>query len=235
MSTPLLRTQELCRFYRRGPQEIKAVDHVNFAVEEGEFVAIVGSSGSGKSTVLNLLAGLDTPTGGSIEFGGTPLSSLSRRQLAAHRAHQVGMVFQSFNLIHHRSAVENVEMALYFNQTPHKVRLARSTSMLERLGLADRMTHRPSDLSGGEQQRVAVARALVKEPKILFADEPTGNLDQENAGQISALLTELNREGLTIVMVTHDLETARNHAHRIIRMHYGRIVDDAASAGEGRS
>lgn len=213
------------RHYKRGPQLIKAVDEVDLTVANGEFVAIVGSSGSGKSTLLNLLAGLDTPTAGTINFDGALLSSLNRREIASYRAHQVGMVFQSFNLIHHRSALENVEMALYFNHTPHKDRVAKSTAMLEMLGLGDRLTHRPSDLSGGEQQRVALARALVKGPKVLLADEPTGNLDQDNAQQISELLSRLNRDGLTIVMVTHNLEAARQYAHRVVRMHYGRIVE----------
>ncbi len=226
MSEPLIKTSDLCRFYQRGPQEIQAVNHVDLAIQAQEFVAIVGSSGSGKSTLLNLLAGLDTPTSGSIEFDRVKLSSLGRKELAAYRAHQVGMVFQSFNLIHHRTALENVELALYFNQTNRAERMHKSQKMLERLGLSDRMTHRPADLSGGEQQRVAVARALVKGPKILFADEPTGNLDQENSRQIAELLTELNRDGLTIVMVTHNLETAQGYAHRIIKMHYGKIVDD---------
>lgn len=233
MDSPLIQTSNLCRFYQRGPQEIQAVSHVDLSIQEREFVAIVGSSGSGKSTLLNLLAGLDTPTSGSIEFDGVSLGSLGRKQLAAYRAHQVGMVFQSFNLIHHRTALENVEMALYFNQTNRAERVIKSRAMLERLGLADRMTHRPADLSGGEQQRVAVARALVKGPKILFADEPTGNLDQENSRQIAELLTELNHEGLTIVMVTHNLETAQGYAHRIIRMHYGKIVE-AEHEAEGK-
>jgi putative ABC transport system ATP-binding protein len=215
----------LSRHYKRGPQLIKAVDQVDLTVTNGEFVAIVGSSGSGKSTLLNLMAGLDTPTAGTINFDGAVLSSLNRREIASYRAHQVGMVFQSFNLIHHRSALENVEMALYFNHTQHKDRVAKSTAMLELLGLGDRLTHRPSDLSGGEQQRVALARALVKGPKVLFADEPTGNLDQDNAQQISELLSRLNRDGLTIVMVTHNLDTARQYAHRVVKMHYGRIVE----------
>jgi putative ABC transport system ATP-binding protein len=204
---------------------VRAVDEVTFDFQRGEFLGIVGASGSGKSTVLNLLAGLDTPTSGRIEVDGIILGSLSRRELAAYRAHRVGMVFQSFNLITHYSALENVETALLFNGTPRPERRRRAQEVLERLGLADRVHHRPGDLSGGEQQRVAMARALVKRPDILFADEPTGNLDHDNAGQIAELLTTLNRDGLTIVMVTHNLDMARRCAHRTIGMRYGRLIE----------
>ena len=203
---------------------VRAVDEVTFEFQRGEFLGIVGASGSGKSTVLNLLAGLDTPTSGRIEVDGIILGSLSRRELAAYRAHRIGMVFQSFNLITHYSALENVETALLFNGTPRAERRRRAQEILERLGLADRVHHRPGDLSGGEQQRVAMARALVKRPDILFADEPTGNLDHDNAGQIAELLTTLNRDGLTIVMVTHNLDMARRCAHRTIGMRYGRLI-----------
>lgn len=230
----ILQTSLLCRHYRRGPQVIKAVDEVDISVTQGEFLAVVGSSGSGKSTLLNLLAGLDTPTGGTIHFHGDSLSGYSRSQLAGYRAKQIGMVFQSFNLIHHRSALENVELAMYFNGIPRNERHQRAIAMLDKLGLADRITHRPSDLSGGEQQRVAVARALVKEPAILFADEPTGNLDQENSRQIVALLQQLSRDGLTVVMVTHDLELAKTYASRTIRMHYGRLADGLDSQESSR-
>lgn len=228
-----LTTDKLCRFYRRGPQEVRAVDDVSLQVRRGEFLSIVGASGSGKSTILNLLAGLDTPTSGRIEVDGAVLGNFTKRELAAYRAHRVGMVFQSFNLISHYTALENVALALYFNDTPHGRRLELADEMLRRLGLSDRTDHRPGDLSGGEQQRVAMARALVKKPEVLFADEPTGNLDQENTVQISKLLTELNHAGLTIVMVTHDLDLARSCAHRTIRMNYGRLVEgDRPDGGE---
>ena len=216
---------DLCRHYHRGPQTVKALDHLTLGVGRGEFLGIVGSSGSGKTTLLNLLAGLDTPTSGSVLLDDVPLTSLSRRQLAAYRAQEVGMVFQSFNLISHYNALQNVETALYFNGTPPKERHRLATAILEQLGLADRMTHRPADLSGGEQQRVAVARAIVKKPEILFADEPTGNLDYENAQQIISLLTSLNRDGLTLVLVTHNLEMAQQYTHRTIRLQYGRAVE----------
>lgn len=219
-----LRTDQLCRYYVRGPQTVKALDNATLSVGRGDFLAIVGSSGSGKSTLLNLLAGLDTPTSGLVELGGVALSGMSRRQLSEYRAHKVGMIFQSFNLISHYTALQNVETALYFNGTSPKERTRLATETLEQLGLADRLTHRPSDLSGGEQQRVAVARAIVKKPEIIFADEPTGNLDLENALSIATLLDTLNRNGLTIIMVTHNLEMAQQYTHRTIRMQYGKII-----------
>ncbi|HEY6950939.1 MAG TPA: ABC transporter ATP-binding protein [Bacteroidota bacterium] len=223
-SEAFLRTTELSRYYRRGPQTVRALDGVSIDVGRGEFLSIVGSSGSGKTTLLNLLAGLDTPTSGSVNFNEIPLTAMSRRELAAYRAHKVGMIFQSFNLISHYTALQNVEAALLFNGTSPRERRRCASEILERLGLGDRLTHRPSDLSGGEQQRVAVARAVVKSPEILFADEPTGNLDLENAQQIASLLTSLNRAGLTIVLVTHNLEMAHQYTRRIIRMQYGRVI-----------
>jgi putative ABC transport system ATP-binding protein len=226
-----LTTTDLCRYYHRGPQTVKALDGVSVIVGRGEFLGIVGSSGSGKTTLLNLLAGLDSPTSGIVDLAGVPLSSMSRRQLAAYRAHKIGMIFQSFNLISHYSALQNVEMALCFNGTPPKERKRLATEMLERLGLADRLTHKPSDLSGGEQQRVAVARAIVKKPEILFADEPTGNLDFENAQQIASLLTSLNHDGLTVVLVTHNLEMAQRTTQRTIRMQYGHVVESQKTTG----
>lgn len=227
-----IRTVDLCRYYRPGPHEVRAVDNVNLSIRRGEFLSIVGASGSGKSTVLNLMAGLDTPTSGAVVVNNATLESLNRHELAAYRARSVGMVFQTFNLIGHRTALGNVELALYFDHTPRGDRARKATEMLERLGLGDRLDHRPADLSGGEQQRVAIARALVKKPQLLFADEPTGNLDFDNSRDIVSLLTELNRDGLTVVMVTHDLDLAQKHADRIIRMQYGRIVPTSSETGE---
>jgi len=224
-----LRTAELCRYYTRGSQEIRAVDRVDLEIERGEFIVVVGASGSGKSTLLNLAAGLDRPTAGHIEVGGERLDRLSRRELSRYRARKVGMVFQSFNLLPHHTALKNVEMALYFNGTPRRERRAQAHEMLERLGLGDRVDHRPGDLSGGEQQRVAIARALVKRPEMICADEPTGNLDEENSRSIVDLLVELNREDLTVLAVTHDTDMARRAASRILRMHYGRVTSDTST------
>lgn len=231
MASPWIKVDDLTRHYQRGPQTVRALDGVSFEIDRGELVAVVGSSGSGKSTLLNLLAGLDTPSSGNILVGERQLDKLNRRELALYRAHAIGMVFQSFHLISHRSALQNVEIALYFSDLPARERTTRARAMLERLGLGDRLDHRPGDLSGGEQQRVAIARALVKEPEILFADEPTGNLDHDNAGQIAALLQELNRDGLTIMLVTHDRELADTVANRSIRLVYGKL-EEPASDGE---
>jgi putative ABC transport system ATP-binding protein len=228
-----LRAEEITRHYRRGPHTVMALDRVTIEVGRGEFLSVVGSSGSGKTTLLNLLAGLDSPTSGKVYLEESALSEFSRRQLASYRARKVGMIFQSFNLIGHYTALQNVETALLFNGTPPRQRKQLAMAILERLGLADRVTHRPADLSGGEQQRVAIARAIVKKPEIIFADEPTGNLDFENAEQIISLLTALNHEGLTIVMVTHNLELARLHARRTIRLKYGRVVPEASSGKGG--
>jgi len=221
---PVIRARGLTRVYTRGPQEIRAVDDIDLSIQAGEFMAVVGSSGSGKSTLLNLLAGLDTPTSGEVEVAGTQLSTLTPRGRAEYRATRVGMVFQSFNLIAHRTALQNVELALFFDGTPKAQRKERAFAMLTRLGLQDRTDHLPALLSGGEQQRVAIARALVKEPQLLFADEPTGNLDLENAQQIASLLTELNGDGITVILVTHDLELAARHASRTEHMHYGKMT-----------
>ncbi len=231
---PFLQAIDISRHYRRGPQTIRALDGISLAVERGEFICLVGSSGSGKTTLLNLFAGLDTPTSGSLIVNNVPLSSLSRPELSAYRAHTVGMIFQSFNLISHYTALQNVETALFFNDTPRAERRKLAVEALGLLGLADRMSHKPADLSGGEQQRVAIARAIAKRPELLFADEPTGNLDFENADQIGTLLTDLNRNGLTVVMVTHNLELARRIAGRTIRLRYGKIEsDESLSASKG--
>ena len=224
----MLRIDDLVRVYHLGGQEIRALDGISLEVREGEYLRVVGASGSGKSTLLNLLAGLDRPTSGRV---GTPLGDLgamSRRELATWRSQHVGMVFQTFNLIGHRTALQNVELGMLFAGVPRRERLARAAATLERLGLADRLHHRPADLSGGEQQRVALARALAKRPRLLLADEPTGNLDQENAEQIASSLAQRNREGITVILVTHDPALATESIHRTVRLSYGRIVDEAA-------
>lgn len=233
LSNAWMQTRGLCRYYKHGLQTIHAVDNIDLILPRGDFLGVVGSSGSGKSTLLNLMAGLDSPTSGQVEVEGIALNSLDRRQLAEYRARRVGIIFQTFNLMPHHTAIENVEMALYFNSTPRKDRRQKSIRILEELGLGDRLRHRPPDLSGGEQQRVAIARALVKNPEILFADEPTGNLDQDNTGQIAELLKKLNNSGLTIVLATHDEELAMNYARRIVRMDYGRLIETIPGLSEG--
>ena len=235
MSDFWLKTSDLCRYYRRGQYEVRAVDRVNLTLPKGEFLAVVGASGSGKSTLLNLLAGLDTPTSGRIDIAGLSLNEMTRRERSAYRARRVGMIFQSFNLLTHQTALRNVELALYFDGTPKRERRRQAAEMLEKLGMADRLDHRPGDLSGGEQQRVAIARALVKNPEILFADEPTGNLDHDNAQQMADLLIDLNRRGLTVIIVTHDLDLARTCSHRLVRMHYGVLTNGEPHGESGET
>jgi putative ABC transport system ATP-binding protein len=245
MSEGLLATRGLRRHFHRAGHVIRAVDGISLKIDRGDFLAVVGASGSGKSTLLNLLAGLDTPTAGRVEFGGRSLADLSRRELAAYRARRVGMVFQSFNLLPHLTALQNVALALYFGDCLPRERQSRAAGILTQLGLADRLEHRPLDLSGGEQQRVAIARALVKDPEILFADEPTGNLDAENAAAIASILTQCHQRGLTVVLVTHDPSLARRAAGRLVCMHYGKLMsgshtenedggDESGPAGEPR-
>ena len=221
----LLAAKEVSKIYQMGTNNVAALDNVSMDVKEGEFVAIQGTSGSGKSTLLNVLGGLDHPTKGEVFFASKPLRPFSKREMARYRRFSVGMIFQNFNLIPTMSARENVALALAFGGLRGMPRRTRSVELLERVGLRDRLTHRPAELSGGEQQRVAIARALANNPKVLLADEPTGNLDSIRAHELLALLREMvNRDGLTILMVTHDHELANSFADRIILMKDGKIV-----------
>ncbi len=208
-----------------GTTTVAALDQVSVAIEEGGFVAIQGTSGSGKSTLLNMLGGLDHPTSGEVLFAEKPLAPLSKREMARYRRFSVGMIFQNFNLIPTMTAQENVGLALAFGGLRGAQRRKRSEELLSRVGLADRLTHRPSELSGGEQQRVAIARALANNPKALLADEPTGNLDSTRAHELLALLREMvSHDSLTVLMVTHDRELATSFADRIILMKDGRVI-----------
>ena len=209
-----------------GSTTVAALDHVSVAVEGGEFAAIQGTSGSGKSTLLNVLGGLDHPTDGEILFDSKPLAPLSKKAMARYRRYSVGMIFQGFNLIPTMSAEENVGLALAFAGIRGSQRRKRAQELLDRVGLADRMTHRPAELSGGEQQRVAIARALANRPRVLLADEPTGNLDSTRAHELLALLRAMvSSDALTIIMVTHDRELAETFADRIILMKDGKVVE----------
>ncbi len=222
----LLETQQVSKIYQMGSTEVAALDNVSMAVEAGEFVAIQGTSGSGKSTLLNMLGGLDHPTSGEVLFDKKPLTPLSKKEMARYRRHSVGMIFQNFNLITTMSAAENVGLALAFGGLRGQKRDARALELLERVGLKDRLTHRPSELSGGEQQRVAIARALANSPRVLLADEPTGNLDSTRAEELLALLRQMvESDKLTIMMVTHDRDLAARFADRIVIMKDGRIVE----------
>ncbi|HEY6186427.1 MAG TPA: ABC transporter ATP-binding protein [Pyrinomonadaceae bacterium] len=223
--TTLLETREVSKIYRMGSVTVAALDRVSMKIEEGEFVAIQGTSGSGKSTLLNMLGGLDHPTSGEVLFDNDSLGPFTKREMARYRRHSVGMIFQNFNLIPTMTAAENVRLALAFGGLRGKPREERTEELLRRVGLADRMEHRPSELSGGEQQRVAIARALANRPRVLLADEPTGNLDSTRAQELLALLREMvGREGLTVLMVTHDQELAARFADRIVFMKDGRVI-----------
>lgn len=222
----ILETREVSKIYTMGATEVKALDGVSISVNEGEFVAIQGTSGSGKSTLLNMIGGLDHPTSGEVLFDSKPLGPFSKKEMARYRRFSVGMIFQNFNLIPTMTAAENVRLALAFGGLRGPERKRRAAELLERVGLADRLEHRPSELSGGEQQRVAIARALANNPKVLLADEPTGNLDSTRAHELLALLQQMvETDSLTILMVTHDRELAGSFANRIILMKDGKVVE----------
>jgi len=222
----LIETREVTRVYQMGSNRVTALDGVNVTVAEGEFVAIQGTSGSGKSTLLNLLGGLDHPSSGDVLFDSQSLGPLTKKQMARYRRFSVGMIFQNFNLIPTMTAAENVRLALAFGGVRGPARQERARVLLERVGLVDRMDHRPAELSGGEQQRVAIARALANHPRVLLADEPTGNLDSTRARELLALLREMvDRDRLTVMLVTHDHELASSFADRIIMMKDGRVQE----------
>ncbi len=213
-----------------GANVVHALDGVTLTVAEGEFVGLLGTSGSGKSTLLNLIAGLDRASSGRLLVFGQDLTSMSSDDLSRHRQKNVGIIFQSFNLISTMSATENVALSMMFAGVPRAEREQHAAALLASVGLAGRQTHRPKELSGGEQQRVAIARALSNQPRLLLADEPTGNLDSRTSKDIMALLKDLNeREGKTVIMVTHDADLARRYAHRIVTMLDGKALSEATA------
>jgi putative ABC transport system ATP-binding protein len=223
-----LKASKLSRTYRMGQSEIRAVNDVTFSVDSGDFVALLGSSGSGKSSLLNLIAGLDTPSSGSIAVAGRDLAQMSRDELARYRRSTVGMVFQAFNLVPAMTVLENVELPMRFAEVPREHRMDRARAALERVGLGHRLAHRPSELSGGEQQRASLARALVNSPSLLLADEPTGNLDSRTGMEIMELIHRIHAEGTTVLMVTHERPLAERYASRFIFLRDGKLVDDPA-------
>jgi len=226
-----VRAEQVSRHYEMGSAVIRAVDDVTLQIRSGEFVALLGSSGSGKSTLLNLMAGLDRPTGGAIFANGRNLSELSSLELARYRSRTVGMVFQSFNLLPRMTLEENVDLPLRLAEVDRSERGARVQEALERVRLEKRLTHRPSELSGGEQQRAALARALVNRPTLLFADEPTGNLDSATGESIMLLLKEIQQKlGMTIVMVTHERPLAERFADRIAALADGKLLTDGVKS-----
>jgi len=222
----VIETTQLVKTYTTGSTEVHALKGIDLAVEKGEFIAIMGTSGSGKSTLMNLLGCLDTPTSGSYLIDGVRVDGMDRNALAALRNEKIGFVFQGFNLLPRTSALENVELPMLYDRSGRKRDTqALATAALQRVGLADRLDHQPSELSGGQQQRVAIARALVTEPAIILADEPTGNLDTQTSIEVMALFQQLNEQGITIVLVTHEPDIAV-YASRIVEVRDGRIRRD---------
>ncbi len=240
MSGPVIHLDHIAKVYRSGEVEVHAVRRATLDIQRGEFVAIMGSSGSGKSTLMNILGCLDRPTGGRYLLDGVNVAELSRAQLATLRNLKLGFVFQSFHLLARTTALENVELPMFYSKPliPLRTQRKRAIEALKKVGLGDRLGHRPSQLSGGQQQRIAIARALVNEPELVLADEPTGNLDSRTSIGIMGFFQELNDTGITIVMVTHELDIA-SYCKRIIVMRDGLVISDTPNesrrnAGEER-
>ncbi len=226
MGTPVIRVENLHRHFRMGDETVHALDGVSFSVSPGEFFGIMGASGSGKSTLLYLIGGLDRPTSGRVVVQGRDLSSLEENELAAYRRHTVGFVYQMFHLIPTMTALQNVELAMIIARVPPKQRRASARALLERMGLGERLYHRPTELSGGQRQRVAIARALANDPRIILADEPTGNLDSHAGAEVVRLLKSLAHEqGRTVLIVSHDPQVIAQ-TDRYIRLQDGRIVEE---------
>jgi putative ABC transport system ATP-binding protein len=222
----------ITKVYKNGPLEVQALNPIDLRIEKGEFVAIMGSSGSGKSTLMNIIGCLDIPTSGSYELDGTPVESLGEVELARIRNRKIGFVFQSFNLLPRQTVLQNVTLPMMYAGVPREKRNERALELLRRVGLAERVKHRPNELSGGQKQRVAIARALTMNAPLLLADEPTGNLDTKSSHEIMALFKEIHAEGTTIVLVTHEPDIA-GHADRIITFGDGRILSDKRKGSAG--
>jgi putative ABC transport system ATP-binding protein len=229
MTDAIIAMEAIRKVYDTGKVKVEALKGVDLAVERGDFVAIVGPSGSGKSTLMNLIGCLDTPSEGRYLLGGEDVSRFSRDELADVRNRRIGFVFQGFNLLPQISAFENVELPLLFGGVPPRKRKERVEELLSRVGLGERMDHKPTELSGGQMQRVAIARALAMQPDVVLADEPTGNLDTSAGGDIMGLFTDLWKQGSTLVVITHDMKLARR-ASRVVEIRDGRIVKDGEAA-----
>ena len=225
MNQPVIKVEDLWKIYQLGEVQVEALRGVSFEIEEGEFVAIMGPSGSGKSTLMNILGCLDRPTRGRYFLDGQEVSQLNENQLAQIRNKKIGFIFQSFNLLPRLTALQNVELPLIYAGIPSQKRKEQAIKSLEAVGLGDRIHHYPNQLSGGQLHRVAIARALVNDPSIILADEPTGNLDTRSSEEIMHILQELNQEGKTIVLVTHERDIA-SHTHRILHFRDGQLVDN---------
>jgi putative ABC transport system ATP-binding protein len=225
IAVPLIELRDVTKVYRMGDVDVPALAGVTLTVQQGEFVAVMGTSGSGKSTLMNMIGCLDRPTAGGYRLDGQEVSQLHVDALAKLRNGSLGFVFQGFNLLARTSALENVEMPLIYGGVPKRERVERARRALERVGLGDRMRHHPRQLSGGQQQRVAIARALVSEPRLILADEPTGNLDSRTSVEIMALFQELGRSGITVILVTHEPDIAA-YASRVVQMRDGKVISD---------
>lgn len=231
---PLVMLTGISKHYKSGDEEVRALDGVSLSINKGEFLSILGPSGSGKSTLMNMLGCLDKPTAGEYLLNDEDVSALTGNQLAKIRNQNIGFVFQSFNLLEYASALENVALPLVYRGVKASERRAKAASLLNKVGLGDRMHHKPNQLSGGQKQRVAIARALVNDPQIILADEPTGALDSKSGAEIEALFNELNQEGRTLIIVTHDNALAQR-THRIVTIKDGQVVADDNVAYTNRS
>jgi putative ABC transport system ATP-binding protein len=223
----LVEIVDMCKIYNPGENEVRALNHVSVTIHEGEFVAIIGQSGSGKSTLMNMLGCLDVPTSGTYMLNGQDVSNMSDNELSDIRNREIGFIFQGFNLIQNLTALENVELPLIYRKVPKGKRIRLAEEALSKVGLANRMEHKPAEMSGGQQQRVAIARAIAQAPPIILADEPTGNLDSGSTKEILQIMRELHREGRTIILITHDNEIAAQ-ADRVIKIKDGYIESDTS-------
>jgi putative ABC transport system ATP-binding protein len=228
MPPQIVQLDNVCKFYQMGPVAVEALRGVSFDIHAGEYVSIMGPSGCGKSTMLNLLGCLDRPTSGQYRLGGDDVSQMNDDALSAVRGARLGFIFQSYNLIQQLSVVENIEVPLYYQGRPEEESRALAARYAERVGLGNRLTHKPFELSGGQQQRVAIARALVNDPLVILADEPTGNLDSISGVEILKIFDDLHEQGKTIILVTHD-ENVSRHARRSIRLRDGEVESDVRS------
>lgn len=233
MGDTLIKVEDLCKIYNPGENEVRALDHVNLEIKTGEFVAIIGQSGSGKSTFMNMLGCLDVPTSGKYYLNGTDVSTMKDNELSVVRNREIGFIFQGFNLIANLNAIENVELPLIYRGIDRKTRHKLAIESLKMVGLEKRMQHKPSEMSGGQQQRVAIARAITAKPPVILADEPTGNLDSASSREILGILKQMHQSGKTVILITHDNGIA-DQARRVVRIMDGKIESDTINQDFGK-
>ena len=233
MGDTLIKVEDLCKIYNPGENEVRALDHVNLEIKTGEFVAIIGQSGSGKSTFMNMLGCLDVPTSGKYYLNGTDVSTMKDNDLSVVRNREIGFIFQGFNLIANLNAIENVELPLIYRGIDRKTRHKLAIESLKMVGLEKRMQHKPSEMSGGQQQKVAIARAIAAKPPVILADEPTGNLDSASSREILGILKQMHQSGKTVILITHDNGIA-DQARRVVRIMDGKIESDTINQDFGK-